>query len=613
MYFELSNQEKYLSLQWFPFTRINALESKYMQSEDFFYTYIDNASFVMFPELMHRSKNYLQKGDGSFRDSSLLSPILYLLIQAIGREISKHNQLVEDENIHVFYAGNYEENKPNYRSSYDEYFKLINVEKSRYQYFIRTDIENFFSNINLDILIALIDRQCNKDKMHFKPFNLKMIKGLLQYCGDGRFPTIEHSIASSYLATMIYMNDIDKRLVHFITDKIDCIKSFRIIRYVDDMYILIESDSEEVVVQDAYNQIRNEYSSILREYDLFLNYRKCCFKTTDKINEELKRSQYDEYVNGIKSNLEDLFSENFTCFLEALLDEADLGCLDNEKYNELIVQYFSSEDVELTPEETLRYFIYGSKEILKEKETVSLIQRLIEKDISFISLDPKLLTTMIVKTRSEVPIKALLNRLFERNKKGLWNSYDTATAISYLIQRNFQHKDLIYVLYQNSGELHEYYNHFCKSSFGSLFYQKSVNQYLEIIDDDWKAYFLYFMYWVEKHRNNSLAEYAFFKNFFDRFTADLSFFSGENVKDKKPNYRNFYKEAKLKSFYKDIQGSEEIINKAHLLRNSNPLSHASSDYIDDSSNSMDMKNSIKDLSNLLDKYVRTLNINGPSN
>ena len=53
------------------------------------------------------------------------------------------------------------------------------------------------------------------------------------------------------------------------------------------------------------------------------------------------------------------------------------------------------------------------------------------------------------------------------------------------------------------------------------------------------------MYWVERKRHNTLAEYAFYKNYFDRFTADLAFYYNDEPSCKKPNYKRFYTEPKL--------------------------------------------------------------------
>ena len=152
---------------------------------------------MLFPEAMHQSENFLQKGDGSFRDSSLLSPVLYLVLQAIGKEISNHYQPVRNISIDAFYAGNYEHMRAKYKQDYDEFYKMINAHISDSQYFIKTDVTNFFPNINLDILINQIDKRSNIENTYFTPTQLKMIKELLLYCGGGKFPTIENSTAYS--------------------------------------------------------------------------------------------------------------------------------------------------------------------------------------------------------------------------------------------------------------------------------------------------------------------------------------------------------------------------------------------------------------------------------
>lgn len=92
--------------------------------------------------------------------------------------------------------------------------------------------------------------------------------------------------------------------------------SYSIIRYVDDMYILFSTDSSSYDRQSAYNMIRNEYSSILKEYGLQLNAKKCCIKPISCINEELKKSLYDEVVHGKRSNMVELFPNAIIEFLQ---------------------------------------------------------------------------------------------------------------------------------------------------------------------------------------------------------------------------------------------------------------------------------------------------------
>ena len=603
MYFGLSKGCKKAYLQWFPFSKMSESDERYIMSEAFFEKYIKNASFVLFPEAMHQSENFLQKGDGSFRDSSLLSPILYLVLQAIGKEIHNHYQPIRSVNIDAFYAGNYEYMRAKYKVDYDNFYKLINSYICNCTYFIKTDITNFFPNINLDILMNKIDERSNVSENNFTPTQLKMIKEFLAYCGSGRFPTVENSVASSFLSTVIYLDEIDDRIYKFINEKIDSIDAFKIIRYVDDMYILIKDETDILELHNAYNQIRNEYSSILKEYGLSLNTKKCCIKPKKDINEELKKSLYDEYFNGIQHNIEDLFVGKFQMFLDSLLDSVEKDCIDVERYNSIIEECFGNNSVEFTPTEVFNYFVYECENTFESPNVAKTICRLIKTDISFISLDPKRLSIMIMKTKNTEAIKSLLNELFTRDRNGCWNTYDTSIAISYLIQSEFRHIDLLKVLNKNSKSLEDYYKYCCKTSFAVLLRNKRFNDYVKVIDSDWKAYFLYFMYLIEKQRHDVLAEFAFFKNFFDRFNADLDFFCGKDSKSKKPNYNGFYQESAAKKLYKEIPGSDKIIREAHKLRNSNPLSHASAELIDSKSTSKDLKNSINDLISIINEYM----------
>lgn len=135
MYFDLGKGTKAAYLQWFPFTKMSSDDQNAVASEDFYNKYIKSGAFVLFPSAMHRSENFIQKGDDSFRDSSLLSPVLYLVLQAVGKEVSVAYSPQRGNQIEVFYAGNYDEMRPKYKQDYDEFFKAINAHIDESQYF----------------------------------------------------------------------------------------------------------------------------------------------------------------------------------------------------------------------------------------------------------------------------------------------------------------------------------------------------------------------------------------------------------------------------------------------------------------------------------------------
>ena len=97
-----------------------------------------------------------------------------------------------------------------------------------------------------------------------------------------------------------------------------------------------------------------------------------------------------------------------------------------------------------------------------------------------------------------------------------------------------------------------------------------------------------------------MAAFAYYKNYFDRVTADLDFAAGNDPRLKKPNYN-------MLRFYSSIDDSKTVIEKAHKLRNANPLSHASSELLDSNNTSKDLCESIKALSALIYGYIDILN------
>ena len=603
MYFSLSPNASKAYLQWFPFTKLSSNEKEYISSREFYDKYIKTSAFMFYSQSMHQSENFLQKGDGSFRDSSLVSPILYLILQSVGKIVSEMYTSTRPDNISVYYAGNYEKSCPKYKQSYDNFFKELNSSIEEYQYFIKTDITSFFANINVDKLVTQIDKICNRDNIIFSQMQLHLFRELLLYCGNGRFPLIENSIASSYLSTVVYLDEIDNKLNSYIVDNMSTFSSFRMVRYVDDMYILISCDKPIGSLKDAYNEIRNEYSSILKEFGLSLNTKKCCLKESKEINFELKKSLYDEYYNGQKHNIEDLFSGSLISFLKDISFELLFDSIDVETYNSLIEKHFSSEDIEFTSSEVFNYYIYENEEELRSADVIKEITKIVNDSVSFISLDPKRLTVMLMKTQNDAIIKSFLNQLFKRNRANKWNSYDTTIAISYLIQSKFRHVDLLSILCTRHPRLYNYYFYNCKDSFISCFDKWQTKEFGAIISKDIKAHYLYFMYLCENKRENHMAAFAYFKNFFDRVTADLDFHYGNNPRLRKPNYKEFYKEGRFVAFYKKISGSEDIIKRAHKLRNANPLSHSSSELLDKDNTSMELKKNIEELHKLIYSYI----------
>jgi AbiA family abortive infection protein len=278
--------------------------------------------------------------------------------------------------------------------------------------------------------------------------------------------------------------------------------------------------------------------------------------------------------------------------------------LTNEQYVDLIEKHFSVEDIEFTASEVYNYLVYENQAELKSPIISKLLIQIINTDITFLSIDPKRLSVMIMQSGNDNAVKEMLNRLFIRERAGVWNSYDTTIAIAYLIQSKFQHIDLLKVLHEHNENLYAYYYYGCKNSFICQVKGEKENRLLRCIESDNKAKFLYFMNLCEENRSNLLVSYAYYKSFFDRIPADMAFKTGRDIGCKKPNYKRYFKDKVLCALYQGIANSEMIIKKAHDLRNANPLSHSSADLIDDNSSSESLKEIHEKLDYLVDEYSK---------
>lgn len=589
-------------LQLYPLSRITNDGWEQLKSKAFYETYISTGSFVFFPHVMFHTKHFMQKDDGSFRDAELLSPVLFLLLQALGVELSELYFDGRPYNNSCYYAGNFEEEGFFYKSEYDKFYKELNECIDSFQFYIKTDISSFFSNIDVNRLVHKLDKKINSDTSELTPIQLNAIKELLNYCGSGSFPLVESSVTSSFLATVVFLEQIDVDLTKFIETTISCVDCVKLVRYVDDLYILLQcpEDSDYSVVHEASVEIRNKYSSLLKSEGLSLNTRKYAFRETKDICEDLKRSLYDEHYSEAVTEIEEFFPDALKEFFTAILKKLEYDCIDFDQYNQMIQEYFSRDDIEFTAEEVFNYLIYGAKSINNAEVVASTIARIAWKDVSVISLDAKRLLPLLIKIKSDAAVKRVLNRLFERHRQSIWNSNDTTIAIAYLLHSGFKHIDLLDAMSSEAPELYKYYHRYCKNGF-SLAAGEEYRLRCMAVGNDWITNYLYFMYIARGENSNAFEAFAFYKSFFDRITTDIAYAVG--IEKKKSNFEKYYKEKNLKSFYSSISTAETIIGRAHKLRNMNPINHASSGVIEKSERMNELSSCAKDLEEIINHFL----------
>jgi AbiA family abortive infection protein len=392
--------------------------------------------------------------------------------------------------------------------------------------------------------------------------DLLIYKELIQCLGQGEFPLIENSVASSYLATVIYLEHPDTYLYEFIDNKETEITDFYMVRYVDDLYILFNSDKPENTLTPVINRVIDTYSSELKKINLSLNRSKTTWKKVSEINDELKKSLYDEQFNNKEFYITDLVDSSVLLKFLGQIQSALTNCiLDTSKYLEIINSVFCFPNTEYTPDEIFNSLIYEKHQMFGDSEVVDKLFVLFDYDYRFLKLDTKRLMILVLKTKNENLIKQMLSNLFEANRNGVWDIYDTSLAINYLLQRNFRHRDLLNVLKKEEGYVYSYYDLFCRLSFMrtmEVSRKNYIQKFIETIyyKKDDKLFFLYFMYMIELKKRNYLSAFAYYKNFFDRISAHLGLAANkDSTKKGKPNYNNYYKEGVLKTLYGDILGS----------------------------------------------------------
>lgn len=597
-------------LQLYPFTRITSVDKTVISSKAFYNNFIKSGAVLHNDSVLRRSSNFILKNNGGFRDAQLLSPIMFLILQAIGVEICKRyrQKRESDENIVAFYAGNFSDHKSLYKSQYQEFSKWNNYYAEEYPYFIKTDLSDYFSNIKFDKLLDLIN---NNVQPKFTPIQQKTIIDILNYCGDGKFPLVQNSTASSFLATIVYLDIIDVKLGSFIK-KLPNIEDYKLIRYVDDLYIWLKPKTESNLNQE-YNDIRAEYSSLLNSYGLTLNAKKTGLYTGSDIDEKLKWSIYNDVVNeqgnAVETYLDNKnWTENVNKFIASLFEKKFDNTLTKESFQEIIDSSFKSDDiVGISGDEIFKRIIYDHSEYLQDDFVIeNMSSLLLRQGISTFYMSPQILTTMVLNTcpgRSKnMAVKSLLNQLFIRNKNQVINRYDIVITLQYLLNTDFNHYDLKEkIINRNEHSLYLYIKKFCCQNFLIDFKKHNDYTHFKIINGDWKTYYLYFNYYVEISKKQYMEAYAYFKTYFDRMTALIAAYKN----NKKLNVNKYFKTKQLKKFYKTIIGEnvEKTLEKAGKLRNKNPLVHSSVEMLDWSDWTETINKMINDLKKILQETL----------
>lgn len=597
-YFSVKPWRQKAYLQWYPFSQ--HFTKEVIGSKKFFEDYIKTGYCFFSDSVILKTNNYMQKKDGSYRNSQLVSPVIFLIIQCIANIISDLYIEKRPENMSIYYSGNLKRNRVFYKKDYGLFFNETLGVSKEYQYYFKTDISNFFRDINLNKLFDMISKNINADNIKLSETDILTYKNIFNYFGDFGYPVLENSVGTSYIATIVYLDSLDTSLYKYLKEQ-DFILNFKVIRYVDDLYVFFNSSKDYLGLINNYQEFLNFLTTHLDPLGLILKKDKCNFSYSTDISSDLKQSFYGDAQESFNADLSDLKDSVFINFLERLVNLKKFNeGINNIQYYDLVDECFSFDNIDADPNEVYNYFIYNRKFLFRNQSVIQLITEY--ADNTSISVDVKRITTMILNTKDGTIIKNLLNQLFSSDRYKIWYKSDTDIGLTYLMQRNFRHPHLLSIMKKEQPQIHQYYESFCSQDNWSncCSYNYSISCSLNINTTN-KTVLLYFLYLVNLGSNDYFSAYAYFKNYFDRFSAELAFVY-DHKKDKKPNYNNYYKEGNLIGLYKNVENSEILIKKAHKIRNTSPVSHGSAELLDNKNSIADILAVIADLKALLKDY-----------
>lgn len=583
--------------QWYPFSILSKSNWETLSSEAFFSTYIQDGAFLICHSMRFSTKGFIQKQGVVFRDSVLVSPILFLCLLAFGIE---YQSVFVDPRSEMTceYAGNIANKQAQYKQSYRRYCARKRVAKGSYSYYLKTDITNFFGSINVDRLISKM-QECSDGG--FSATDGLFLRALLLYCGEGKFPTIQNHPTLSFLATKVFLSDVDAYLFRSIQMNAS-IDSFKLVRYVDDLFIFFDVKDGTPPFQ-AKNEVLNKYADILRLNGLMLNQSKVEFGPTSALSlAEASESCADLSGFQVEEEVDDASERMAHLFDELARRTSDRDYLQQD-FNEAVELAFAKKEEDATPITTFRACLYRESNCFHEQIVINSIRKALDNGKVILSYNTAELTKCILNTNDGLLIREMLNMLFRSHRDGTWSSIDALVAINYLIGRGVTHKDLLKTLKEAEPELDTYIRLFCtREHFVTNPASDVESKLVFIVSDDVPSKIQFANQLYHKATHNYFEQVSYMRTFFDRFST---LYKHKVLHEMQKSF--LYKEKELTPIYSSIDGSIEIIHKAEKLRQHNPLIHAGSELITDSYKK-DIHGVTKSLINLIASLLKSTDL-----
>lgn len=280
-------------------------------NKDYFSTKIASSLFYGLKKEFAVYHHVIPKKGLGLRDYTFFTYPARALYYAVGLYILKISQefLLEVHNklncVHAFYGGNlyFEKDLLNiskkntyYRIYYDEFTKLIRgetEENKKNKVIIKLDIENCFGEISISLLLeklSSIIKSSIKSKLKFDVFTKEQICTFLEFITHKKngIPQAENNIISGFVGHL-FMSIGDLILDDLLNNYHDIIQDYKIIRYVDDINIVIvfKNDIAFKTQGEATLNIASEIAeAFYRELNLRLNLKTRAYHLRETKDEE---------------------------------------------------------------------------------------------------------------------------------------------------------------------------------------------------------------------------------------------------------------------------------------------------------------------------------------
>ncbi|BDM76550.1 AbiA family abortive infection protein [Lactococcus garvieae] len=576
-----------------------------LTSEKFFTSYIKSGQFLTKQDNLSFPNRTLQKHSGAYRHVKIVSPIIYLFLIAIACQIKRiYKEDRPKSYISTYFSGSFDEEKPSahYKSSYNSYLVDINICQDSFDYCFQIDFSTFFPLVDTDSLFGKVEKLDPKSELIYS--------SLIKMIGQGKMPIVDGNTGLSYLNTVVYLDKFDTELINFLKD-IKEIESFQLVRYVDDLAIFINCDQSNLSYLNS--KVYTKIYELAVQNRLEINSSKTkYFTSTVELGSNMNVALYDYFAYNESINFDEYYSiDDLKSFLDSLIALSSHATF--KEYETVSLATLQNSDLVFGGADVLNAIVYNKNDWAKDEEVIKKIKTLVDSDYKKLRFSTRALITLILNTKDSHIIRSLLNNIFESFKSNNSDLIDEILSIEYLVQRNFQHTDLIKTIKNTNPNLSNYIEKFQINELSTHLQNEHTtfytidNKVYDRLDNDSNLNFLFFRYKYFESLGQTLESFAYFKNYFDRFIAHATFCMGFDT-GKKPNFRMYYTEKAitkgLNKFKLSFNEDEikVIIHTAHDIRNDNPVSHASAALIKNSNLSKDrILESIQNLKNIIEE------------